>query len=77
MELNNISHASIDICTRCQLKCISCSTSKGLIRNGYIKKGYMKFENFKQILGENPSIKDIELSNWGEIFLNPRYSKDT
>ncbi len=71
MELKNISHISIDICTRCQLKCISCSTSRGLIRDGYIKEGYMKFESFKQILEENPTIKDIELSNWGEIFLNP------
>ena len=70
MELN-IRNASIDICTRCQLKCISCSTSKGLIRNGFIKEGYMKFDVFKDIVENNPNIKEIELSNWGEIFLNP------
>lgn len=71
MELNyNIEQASIDICTKCQLKCVSCSTSIGLIRNGLIKEGKMNFESFKYILDTNPEIKEIELSNWGEIFLN-------
>lgn len=70
MELK-IENASIDICTRCQLKCVSCSTSKGLIRNGFIKEGYMYFKDFKYIIENNPYIKTIELSNWGEIFLNP------
>ena len=72
MELrNDISHLSVDICTRCQLKCPSCSTSKGVIRDGYIKEGFMSFDKFRYILDSNPQIKEVELSNWGEIFLNP------
>lgn len=72
MELKyDISHLSVDICTRCQLRCPSCSTSKGIIRNGFVKEGMMSFDNFKYILDNNPQIKEIELSNWGEIFLNP------
>ena len=31
----------------------------------------MSFDNYKYILDNNPQIKEIELSNWGEIFLNP------
>lgn len=72
MELNyKINHLSVDICTKCQLKCISCSTSKGLIKHGFIKEGMMSFEAFKAIVEMNPEIKYYELSNWGEIFLNP------
>lgn len=71
MELKyNIEQASVDICTKCQLRCVSCSTSKGLIKNGFIKEGKMSFDSFKHILDCNPEIREIELSNWGEIFLN-------
>lgn len=66
----SISHVSVDICTKCQLRCISCSTSKGIIRNGFVKEGIMSFLSFKHIIDENPQIEEIELSNWGEIFLN-------
>lgn len=67
----DITHASVDICTKCQLRCKSCSTSAGLIRNGFVGEGLMSFENFKRIIDMNPQISHIELSNWGEIFLNP------
>jgi len=33
--------------------------------------GFLRFENFKKIVNNNPWIRHIELSNWGEIFLNP------
>lgn len=72
MELkSDVSHASIDICTKCQLRCVSCSTSKGIIRNGFVREGCMTFHDFACIVDANPEIKHIELSNWGEIFLNP------
>jgi len=29
-------------------------------------------DDFKKLVDENPQIKDIELSNWGEALLNPR-----
>ena len=31
----------------------------------------MSFDKFRYILDSNPQIKEVELSNWGEIFLNP------
>ena len=34
--------------------------------------GYLKFHNFKNIIDQNSWIKHIELSNWGEMFLNPQ-----
>ena len=62
---------SIDASTKCQLKCPECSTTKGIIKNGIVGSGFLKFENYKNIVEQNPDIKQIELSNWGEIFLNP------
>lgn len=64
----------LDASTNCQLKCPSCPTAKGEIRK-YIGGGFLRFEDFKQIVNDNHSILHIELSNWGEIFLNPDLPK--
>jgi len=55
----------------CQLRCPTCPTGRRLTKAGTIGWGYLKFSDFKHFVGKNPSIKNIELSNWGEIFLNP------
>lgn len=72
VEINKI---SIDASTKCQLKCPECSTSKGIIKNGIVGSGFLIFDNFKRIVDCNPNIMEIELSNWGEIFLNPDLKK--
>lgn len=66
-----INKVSIDASSICQLRCPECSNSKGLISGGIIGSGFLSFENFKSFVADNPSIFEIELSNWGEIFLNP------
>jgi len=60
----------IDASTVCQLRCPSCPTAAGEIHKN-IGSGFLKFEDFKKIIDDNIWIRDIELSNWGEIFLNP------
>ncbi len=55
----------------CQLKCPACPTATGAIRPT-IASGYLRFESFKKLVDENPTAKHIELSNYGEIFLNPQ-----
>ena len=61
---------SLETSTLCQLRCPSCPTaSKAIYPN--IGLGFLKFNNFKKIVDENPWISEIELANWGEIFLNP------
>lgn len=64
----------LDVSSKCQLKCPVCSTATGLNKNNAIGWGHLKFANFKKLLDENPRLKHIELSNWGEIFLNPDLS---
>lgn len=65
-----ITEVSIDFSTLCQLKCVECSTSKGITHNGIIGKGVFTLSDFVRFIQNNPQIKRIETSNWGEIFLN-------
>lgn len=60
----------LEASTRCQLACPLCLTTKGKTHEG-IGKGTLRFSDFRQLVDENRWLRDIELSNWGEIFLNP------
>ena len=62
----------LDASAVCQLKCPACSTASGKNKKGVVGRGHLKLKHFKKLLRENPSIKSVELSNWGEIFLNPQ-----
>lgn len=61
----------IDACSMCQLNCPRCFMRMypKKVKNG-CGLGYLKFKDFKKIVNEN-DFKLIELSNNGEIFLNP------
>ncbi len=60
----------LDAATACQLKCPSCPTASGEVGKN-LGTGFLRFDDFKQIVDRNPWLSRIELSNWGEIFLNP------
>ena len=60
----------LDAATVCQLRCPSCSTTTGETKRA-IGGGYLKAADFKRLIDDNPSIKEIELAQLGEIFLNP------
>ena len=59
----------LEASTLCQLRCAGCSFQQNNHDN--LGGGFLRFDDFKRLLDENPFIKQIELSNWGEIFLNP------
>ena len=61
--------ACLESSTICQLKCAGCGFQKGEWDD--LGRGYLTFENFKKFCEMNPFIKKIELSNYGEMFLNP------
>ena len=63
------SKIGLDASTVCQLKCLGCLNAEGRIAQTLGSK-FLKFEDFKKIVDSNPWIRSIELSNWGEIFLN-------
>ena len=59
----------LDASTVCQLNCAGCYMR--LEDNGAVGLGYMKVENIRKLLDDNPHIRDVELSNSGEPFCNP------
>ena len=59
----------LDASTGCQLKCRSCPTASGQTAKG-LGRGFLSFKDFKKFIDKNRIITDVELSNWGEIFLN-------
>jgi len=62
---------ALDASTVCQLKCPCCSIGRGDRDRSIIDSGFLRFEDFKMIIDKNPWVRNIELSNRGEIFLNP------
>jgi MoaA/NifB/PqqE/SkfB family radical SAM enzyme len=61
----------LEASSHCQLRCPACPTTDGSIDQA-IGKGFLKAADFRTFLERNPSVQNIELSNYGEIFLNPQ-----
>ena len=55
----------------CQLRCPSCPTTARAIHPA-VGSGFLRLDDFRKLLDDNPSLALIELSNYGEIFLNPQ-----
>jgi MoaA/NifB/PqqE/SkfB family radical SAM enzyme len=64
------SRLRIEASSFCQLRCPSCPTTAGTI-NPVVGNGFLRFDNFRALIDDNPSITAIELSNYGEALLNP------
>ena len=65
----------IEASSKCQLDCVMCymrMDAEG-VENG-CKLGNLKFSDFKKFVDEN-DIESVEISNHGEIFLNPELDK--
>ena len=55
----------------CQLRCPSCPTTSRAI-HPVVGSGFLRLEDFRKLVDHNPWVDAIELSNFGEIFLNPQ-----
>jgi len=55
----------------CQLRCPSCPTAIGTI-DAAVGRGFLSASDFEKLLEKNPFVREIELSNYGEILLNPQ-----
>jgi MoaA/NifB/PqqE/SkfB family radical SAM enzyme len=61
----------LEASSRCQLDCPLCPTARRKTRAGPIGAGFLACADFRSFVERNPQIREIELSNYGEIFLNP------
>jgi len=64
----------IDASSHCQLACPLCPTADGRARPA-LGAGHLKLDDFEALLDRNPQIAHVELSNYGEMFLNPQLSE--
>ncbi len=63
----------IEASTHCNLKCACCPT--GQAQKG-MSKGFLQFEDFKAVIDKcGFFLNRVQLSNYGEIFLNPEIFK--
>lgn len=60
----------LEVCSACQLACPSCTTAQGKTKCGTVGWGTLRAEDFRRFVETNGRIRLIEISNWGEIFLN-------
>ncbi|MEI6787292.1 MAG: putative nucleotide-diphospho-sugar transferase [bacterium] len=65
---------TLEASTLCQLNCPTCPTALGITRERF-GAGFLAFTDFKQFADHHPQVSEIELSNWGEVFLNPELGK--
>lgn len=64
----------VEACSLCQLHCPSCPNAGKAISSA-IGYGYLRARDFESLLDANPFVRDVELSNYGEIFLNPELTE--
>ena len=55
----------------CNLRCPLCATTTGDVHRLAVGGGFLRFEDFRKLLDDDPGLERIELSNCGEILLNP------
>jgi MoaA/NifB/PqqE/SkfB family radical SAM enzyme len=60
----------LEMSSHCQLRCPSCPTTTKAIHPA-VGSGFLKPADFRALLDANPRLTKIEMSNYGEIFLNP------
>jgi MoaA/NifB/PqqE/SkfB family radical SAM enzyme len=60
----------IEASSICQLRCPECPTTSGAIHPA-VGSGFLRPDDLRALLEANPDIRQVELSNYGEIFLNP------
>lgn len=70
-SLAGVRGVRLDASTVCQLKCPVCPTGTGITVDSPVGKGFLLFDHFRHFVDNNRRIRFIELSNYGEIFLNP------
>lgn len=61
----------LEASSACQLRCPLCPTTTKTALP-VLGSGWLRFNHFRELLEANPWVREIELSNYGEMFLNPQ-----
>ncbi|OOZ40515.1 hypothetical protein BOW53_07315 [Solemya pervernicosa gill symbiont] len=60
----------LEASTRCQLDCPVCPTASGKLAKSRVGSGVLRLTDFQNLLEATPALNSVELSNYGEVFLN-------
>jgi glycosyltransferase involved in cell wall biosynthesis len=61
----------LEVSSACQLRCPSCPTAtKETLK--VVGQNLLQVDNFEKFINQAPWLRKIEISNYGEIFLNPK-----
>lgn len=60
----------ISASTVCSLQCPSCPNASGEIAKS-LGEGFLPAAHLRDLLGSNAWVREVEISGWGEPFLNP------
>ena len=71
MRLIRPTKIRLEASSACQLQCPLCPIHSGVARPA-VGIGFLKLTHFERLLRDNPNVEQVELSNYGEIFLNPQ-----
>lgn len=61
----------VDASSVCQLRCPSCPNAQRMYEQSVVGYGFLKLDDFRNLLDDNPWLSEVELANSGEVFLNP------
>jgi len=67
----NPTRLRLEVSSACQLRCPSCPTHAGEAPHTAVGTGFLRLVDFINLIDHNPQIQQVELSNYGEILLNP------
>jgi MoaA/NifB/PqqE/SkfB family radical SAM enzyme len=70
----NPTRVAVEVTSACQLRCPSCPTASGLTQP-VLGRGFLDPAEFDKFLAANPTIREVELSNYGEVFLHPNLAE--
>src|SRR5215212_8691430 len=70
----NPTSVAIEATSICQLRCPSCPTASGHTTE-VLGRGFLDPVEFDKFLGDNPQVREVELSNYVEVFLHPKLSE--
>jgi len=62
----------LEVSSNCQLRCPSCPMTTGH-GDAAVGHGHLRLEDFKRLIDDNPRVREIEISNYGEVLLNPEF----
>lgn len=61
----------VDASTICQLRCPECPNGRRELNKSDVGSGFLQLNDFDSLLDQSPWVSEVDLTSWGETFLNP------